>query len=105
MASLKPRFYSSRMTKLLQSRHLCVALVALGGALMAGTASADDSSVQKLPGVSGDYRIAKPAPQPEPDDAQPAGSDGTFKIGNTDVRIGGSITVDMGTGGTRIPNH
>ncbi|MDX8439578.1 hypothetical protein RFM51_08240 [Mesorhizobium sp. VK3E] len=73
--------------------------------LMAGTALADDSSSPKLPGVSGDYRIAKPAPQPEPDDALPAGSDGTFKIGNTDVRIGGSITVDMATGGTRIPNH
>ncbi|MBN9221110.1 MAG: hypothetical protein J0I79_24450 [Mesorhizobium sp.] len=68
-------------------------------------AFADDSSAQKLPGVSGDYRIAKPAPQPEPDDALPAGNDGSFKIGNTDVRIGGSITLDMATGGNRIPNH
>ncbi|WP_308642632.1 hypothetical protein [Mesorhizobium sp. GbtcB19] len=84
---------------------MCIALAALAGALTAGTAFADDSSSQNLPGVSGDYRIAKPAPQPEPDDALPAGSDGSFKIGNTDVRIGGSITVDMATGGTRIPNH
>ena len=73
--------------------------------LMADAAIADDNSAQKLPGVIGDYRIAKPAPQPEPDDALPAGSDGTFRIGNTDVRIGGSITIDMATGGTRIPNH
>ncbi|WP_245429971.1 hypothetical protein [Mesorhizobium sp. WSM3859] len=72
---------------------------------MAGTALADDSPSQKLPGVSSDYRIAKPAPQPEPDDAQPAGSDGSFKIGNTDVRIGGSITIDMATGAARVPNH
>ena len=70
---------------------------------MAGSALADDNSAQKLPGVSGDYRIAKPAPQQ--DDAQPVGNDGSFKIGNTDVRIGGSITVDMATGGARIPNH
>jgi hypothetical protein len=73
--------------------------------LMTGAALADDSSAQKLPGVSGNYRIAKPAPQPEPDDAQPSGSDGSFKIGNTDVRIGGSITIDMATGGVKLPNR
>ncbi|MEI9403042.1 hypothetical protein [Mesorhizobium argentiipisi] len=93
------------MIRSVQPRHLCAALTALAGMLMAGAALADDSSSQKLPGVSGDYRIAKPAPQPEPDDALPAGSDGSFKIGNTDVRIGGSITIDMATGGARIPNH
>jgi len=90
------------MANPLQSRHLCAALA---GALAAGTALADDSAPQKLPGVSGDYRIARPAPQPEPDDALPAGSDGTFKIGNTDVRISGSITIGMATGGIRPPNH
>lgn len=89
----------------LRSRALCAALAAFAGMLMADAALADDNSAQKLPGVTGDYRIAKPAPQPEPDDALPAGSDGTFRIGNTDVRIGGSITIDMATGGTRIPNH
>ncbi|TPI81850.1 hypothetical protein [Mesorhizobium sp. B2-8-9] len=92
------------MIRSVQPRHLCAALAALAGALMAGAALADDSSAQKLPGVSGDYRIAKPAPQPEPN-ALPAGSDGSFKIGDTDVRIGGSITIDMATGGARIPNH
>lgn len=51
--------------------------------------------------MTGDYRIAKPAPQPEPDDALPAGENGTFKIGDTDVKISGSITVDVGTGGIK----
>ena len=84
-------------------RHL---LIALAGALLAGTAAfADDNSAQKLPGVNSDYRIAKPAPQPEPDDAQPAGNNGTFKIGDTDVRISGSITIDMGAGGIKPPSH
>ncbi|CDX25967.1 conserved exported hypothetical protein [Mesorhizobium sp. SOD10] len=93
------------MTNPLQRRQLCAVLAALAAALVSGTALADDSSARKLPGVSDDYRIAKPAPQPEPDDAQPAGGDGSFKIGNTDVRIGGSITIDMATGGMKLPNH
>ncbi|OHV88309.1 hypothetical protein ORS3428_06075 [Mesorhizobium sp. ORS 3428] len=87
-------------------KNLGVAVAALAGATMVGTAAfADDNSTQKLPGVSGDYRIVKPAPQPEPDDAQPASGNGQFKIGDTDVRISGSITVDMGAGGIRLPNH
>ena len=94
------------MTTHRTSRYLRIALAALAGALIGGTAAfADDSSTQKLPGVSGDYRIAKPAPQPEPDDALPAGRNGTFKVGDTDVRISGSITIDMATGGIRPPSH
>ncbi|RWB53031.1 hypothetical protein [Mesorhizobium sp.] len=86
-------------------KKLAIAVAGLAGALMADSAFADDNPTQKLPGVSSDYRIAKPAPQPEPDDAQPTGNNGTFKIGDTDVRISGNITIDMGTGGIRPPSH
>ncbi|MCT2578757.1 MULTISPECIES: hypothetical protein [unclassified Mesorhizobium] len=86
--------------------NLGFAVGAVAGVLAVGTAAfADDNSTQKLPGVSSDYRIAKPAPQTEPDDSLPAGSNGTFKIGDTDVRISGSITIDMATGAIRPPNH
>jgi hypothetical protein len=82
----------------------------LGVAAMAMTCSAalaEDGPAQKgaLPGVTGDYRIAKPAPAPEPDDALPGNGNGQFKIGNTDVRISGSITVDVGAGGINSPRR
>lgn len=77
--------------------------------LVSGTVFADDRSpsAQKgaLPGVTGDYRIAKPAPKPEPDDAFPSNGNGQFKIGDTDVRISGSITVDVGAGSIGPPRH
>lgn len=80
--------------------------IALAGMLAAGnSAHADSNSTQKLPGVTGDYRIAKPAPQPEPDDALPAAGNGQFKIGDTDVRISGTITIDVGAGNMRPPAH
>lgn len=98
------------MTDTHQSRslHRVIAVAALAiAALISGAALADDSSssTQKsaLTGVTGDYRIAKPAP--EPDDALPAGENGTFKIGDTDVRISGSITVDVGAGSIGPPRH
>lgn len=75
---------------------------AISSAAFAGdstTSSANDA----LPGVTSDYRIAKPAP--EPDDALPAGENGTFKIGDTDVRISGSIIIDVGAGKTGLPHH
>lgn len=53
-----------------------------------------------LPGVTNDYRIAKPAA--DPDDAVPSGN-GQFRIGDTDVRISGSITFDVGTGSMKAP--
>ncbi|CAN7537922.1 hypothetical protein [Mesorhizobium sp. LjRoot246] len=87
-------------------RRAIAAVVLAFAGLMSGTALADDSSPptqRGLPGVAGDYRIAKPAPEPEPDDAFP--SNGTFKIGDTDVRISGSITVDVGAGGIKPSNR
>ena len=78
-------------------------------AASSGMASAGDASSQSpkgaLPGVTGDYRIAKPAPLPEPDDALPAGGNGTFKIGDTDVRISGYIRIDVGVGRFKPSRH
>jgi hypothetical protein len=102
------RHYSPAMTDSRSSRFLCIATVALAGmALPTGSAVADDSSTQKtvLPGVSSDYRIAKPAPEPEPNDALPASGNGQFEIGDTDVRISGSITVDVAAGATKPSNR
>ncbi|MER8377289.1 hypothetical protein [Mesorhizobium sp. M1406] len=86
--------------------HRVIAVVALV-CLSSGKAFAGDSSAQAqkgaLPGVAGDYRIAKPAP--EPDDAFPGNGNGQFKIGDTDVRISGSITVDVGAGSIGQPRH
>ncbi|MBZ9717667.1 hypothetical protein EN962_28025 [Mesorhizobium sp. M7A.F.Ca.CA.001.09.2.1] len=88
-------------------RPVIAVMVLAVASLVSGAALAEDSSpsTQKsaLPGVTGDYRIAKPAP--EPDDALPAGENGTFKIGDTDVRISGSITVDVGAGSIGPPRH
>nr|WP_256750350.1 hypothetical protein [Mesorhizobium sp. Mes31] len=78
-------------------------------AMTCGTAFAEDSSASPrqgaLPGVTSDYHIAKPAPEPEPDNALPSNGNGQFKIGDTDVRISGSITIDMGAGAIGLPRH
>ena len=75
-------------------------------AVMSGAAFAEDSSPPlqngTLPGVTNDYRVAKPVP--EPDDAVPSGN-GQFKIGDTDVRISGSITFDVGAGAIKAPRR
>ena len=55
-----------------------------------------------LPGVTNDYRIAKPAA--EPDDAVPSGNS-QFRIGDTDVRISGSIIFDVGAGAIKAPRR
>ncbi|WP_136618969.1 MULTISPECIES: hypothetical protein [Mesorhizobium] len=92
----------------LRRRVIVVVALAIAG-LISGAALAEDSSpsTQKsaLPGVTGDYRIAKPAPKPEPDDAFPSNGNGQFKIGDTDVRISGSITVDVGVGAIKPSNR
>jgi hypothetical protein len=83
--------------------------VIAGTNMLVGAASAEDNSApsQKgaLPGVTSDYRIAQPAPAPEPDDAVPSNGISQFKIGDTDVRISGSIIVDIGAGGIKPSNR
>lgn len=75
-------------------------------AMTSGAAFAEDSSPPSqngtLPGVTNDYRIAKPAA--EPDDAVPSGN-GQFRIGDTDVRISGSIIFDVGAGAIKAPRR
>ncbi|MHA6642035.1 hypothetical protein [Mesorhizobium sp. A623] len=57
-----------------------------------------------LPGVGGDYSIVRPLPA-EPDGQDRNASPNQFKIGDMDVRIGGSITVDIGAGSLSSPRH
>ena len=53
-----------------------------------------------LPGVKDNYRIVKPAP--EPDDAAPSG---TRKFGRWDVTISGTVTVDITSGKLPLPRN
>lgn len=92
------RYHLNRLT-------IAIAITAATSSMAFAGGSSSTSRKGALPGVTGDYRIAKPAPQPEPDDALPAVENGTFKIGDTDVRISGSITVDVGTGGIKPPRR
>ena len=85
-------------------------LAAIAGmSMLVSTALAEDGSASShngaLPGVTSDYRIAKPAPVAEPDDAVPSNGIGQFKIGDTDVRISGSITIDAGAGAIKPSGH
>lgn len=71
----------------------CLASLGFG----AGPALASDAR-KDLPGVEGGYRIVKPLEEvlePEPD--IPPRADGAVKIGDWDVRISGSVIVDIGT--------
>ncbi|MGE0279256.1 MAG: hypothetical protein AB7P20_01400 [Rhizobiaceae bacterium] len=57
---------------------------------------------EKLPGVSGDHRIVKPLP--EPIDGVPQDND-TIKVGDWDVKISGSVRVDIGVGDLPPPRR
>ncbi len=82
---------------------LCVATVF---ALASGAAFAKDApkaaASGSLPGVKGGHIIVKPLPEPD-DEANPAS--GQFRIGDTEVRIGGSVTVDIGVGSVGPTRH
>lgn len=69
------------------------------------SAVAGEPAKGALPGVDGGYRIVQPAaPQPEPDDAS-SGMNRQFKIGDMDVRISGSVIVDVGAGAVSAPRR
>jgi hypothetical protein len=66
--------------------------------VLAGQRSGQPNS-DALPGVERNYSIVTPAPEPlEP---QAAASGYTFRTGNTDIRISGSVSVEIGTGPSR----
>lgn len=69
----------------------CILLILLSIFAVA-TASADD-----LPGVVAPEPIVKPMPDP---DGQPA-DDEAIRVGDWDVKISGSVTVDIGAGSQR----
>jgi len=59
-------------------------------------------AAEQLPGVSGDHRIVKPLP--EPVDGAPQDGD-AIKIGDWDVRVSGSVTIDIRTGNLPPPRR
>ncbi|KAB2751608.1 hypothetical protein [Brucella anthropi] len=64
------------------------------------TAPANDGS-PGLPGVQAQKPIVTaPPPAPEPEQA-PSGNWKNFRVGNTDVSVSGSITIDVGTKNSR----
>lgn len=87
---------------------LVTAIAALGLAAASAASAGEPAKSPKsprqtgLPGVQGDYHIVRP--MPEPDDPDPAAA-GRFRIGDMDVRIGGSITVDIGAGSLPPPRR
>ena len=71
--------------------------------LTTGAALADEKPrAQNLPGVETDYRIVKPAP--EPDDRSEAEVDQDrkrFKVGNWDVEVSGYVWYQVGASSGR----
>lgn len=57
---------------------------------------------EKLPGVAGDHRIVKPLPEPINDASQ---NNDSIKVGDWDVKISGSVTVDIGVGNLPPPRR
>lgn len=90
---MAPQAGSAYPCRMLIARQCLIATALLLTAINAGAAEED-----ALPGVSVDRPIVgdvPPEPGDHPDDP------GSFRIGNTDVRISGSITVDATVGGLR----
>jgi hypothetical protein len=79
--------------------HFLYGLIIAAGAIAPLQAFANGS--QPLPGVKQPDPIVQ-APQPEPDEQQTS-KPGTFKVGNFDVKVSGSVTVDIGAGRIKPP--
>jgi len=74
---------------------------AVSSFVLSASAFANEPSPTGLPGVKPQKPIVSaPPPAPEPDN-QPAGSWKSFRVGNTDVSISGSVIVDVGSGNSR----
>ena len=81
-------------------RMLCknMIVLAFGATAAVGIVSCAHAG-EKLPGVSEDHRIVRPLPEPVDD----APDSDTIKVGDWDVRISGSVTIDIGTGNLPPP--
>lgn len=66
--------------------------------LLAGPAWADD-----LPGVGEQKQIVQPLP--EPIDEKPAADQDGIKVGDWDVKVSGSIIIDVGVGNIKPPRR
>ncbi|MBB2970542.1 hypothetical protein [Mesorhizobium sp. RMAD-H1] len=71
-----------------------LSLAVTASALASGAARAEENKT--LPGVKPPKAIVT-APPPEPDGMTDPSKPNSFRIGNTDVTVSGSITVDIGT--------
>jgi hypothetical protein len=78
-------------------RNAAFAGVAIAGLCSVSAFAQSSDASRDLPGVEGDFRIVRPRAEvlePEPDTPP---DDGTLKVGDWDVKISGSLTVDIGT--------
>lgn len=91
---------------LVRSRTVPWVAAALLVVVAATSARADERKQPRpdihLPGVDRSVGASAVAPLPEPQDALPAGSrPGSFRVGDWDVTISGSISYEIGTGRPR----
>lgn len=68
---------------------------------MASPALADQALPGVPPNVGADHRIVKPLREP----LEKPSPGNTVRVGNWDVRVSGSVTVDIGVGKGKLPRH
>lgn len=85
-------------------RHLTTGFVIATSTFAAAAEAGTTTNANKaLPGVEGNYSIVRPA-MPEPD-TQAEDTSKNFKVGNTEVHIGGSVRVDIQAGSLSAPHR